>query len=218
MKENVTPRDSAVKILFMLIRGFLFRPFFKKKGGIVLVGKGVRIRNPSHISYDGRLILEDYCEIQGISQQGIIFGNNVSVGSFTVVRPSGYYSRQIGQGLVVGDNSSLGINCYIGCGGGVTIGKNVMMGPYVSIHSENHNHSEDNVPMKDQGVSRGKVVIEDDCWLGAGSRILSGVTIGQGSIVAAGAIVTKSCPPYSKLAGVPAKIISKRQKLSTDLL
>ena len=54
------------------------------------------------------------------------------------------------------------------------------------------------------------VVIEDDVWVGANVTILKGVTIGHGSVVAAGAVVTKSCPPYSIIGGVPAKVLKKR--------
>lgn len=54
------------------------------------------------------------------------------------------------------------------------------------------------------------VVIEDDVWCGANVTILKGVTIGHGSIVAAGAVVTKSCEPYSIIGGVPAKLIKMR--------
>ena len=54
------------------------------------------------------------------------------------------------------------------------------------------------------------VIIEDDVWLGCNVTILKGVTIGRGSVVAAGAVVTKSCEPYSLIAGVPARVIKKR--------
>lgn len=54
------------------------------------------------------------------------------------------------------------------------------------------------------------VVIEDDVWIGANVTILKGVTIGRGSVVAAGVVVTKSCPPYSIIGGVPAKVLKMR--------
>ena len=54
------------------------------------------------------------------------------------------------------------------------------------------------------------VVIEEEVWCGANVTILKGVTIGRGSVVAAGAVVTKSCPPYSIIGGVPAKVLRKR--------
>ncbi len=64
--------------------------------------------------------------------------------------------------------------------------------------------------MKDQGGTRSSIKIEDDVWLGVNSTVLAGVTIGKGSIVAAGAVVTKDVPPYAIVAGVPAKVISTR--------
>ena len=86
-----------------------------------------------------------------------------------------------------------------------------MMSPRVSIYSENHNFSETTKPMIEQGVTRSFVKIEDDCWLAANSVILAGVTVGKGSVVAAGSIVTKDVPPYSIVAGNPARIIKSRK-------
>ena len=54
------------------------------------------------------------------------------------------------------------------------------------------------------------MVVEDGCWIGANVTILKGVTIGRGSVVAAGAVVTRSCPPYSIVGGVPARVIKPR--------
>ncbi|MFC4210396.1 DapH/DapD/GlmU-related protein [Pedobacter lithocola] len=64
--------------------------------------------------------------------------------------------------------------------------------------------------MHEQGVEREFIKIEDDCWIGTNSVILSGVTVGKGSIIAAGSVVTKSVEPYSIMGGVPAKLIKKR--------
>jgi acetyltransferase-like isoleucine patch superfamily enzyme len=63
-------------------------------------------------------------------------------------------------------------------------------------------------------------VIEDDCWLGTGVKVLDGVTIGQGSVVGAGAVVTKDIPPYSVAVGIPSKVIAQRNNktgLETNL-
>lgn len=96
----------------------------------------------------------------------------------------------------------------------LTIGKNVIFGPRPTIITGDHrvnvigkyiidNH--DKLPENDLPV-----IIEDDVWTGANVTILKGVTIGRGTIIAAGAVVTKSCPPYSIIGGVPAKIIKYR--------
>lgn len=210
MTSQVTPKDSLIKIALMLLRGGLMYPFIGNAKGALMIGRGVRIRNAKSISRAGRLIIEDFAEVQGLSTSGINFGKNVSIGAFSIIRPSGYYSRAIGEGLTVGNNSNIGIMSYIGCGGGVTIGDNVMMGPKVSIHSENHEFENTEESIKSQGVSKGSVSIEDDCWLGAGCRILAGVKIGRGSVVAAGAVVTKDVEPFSVVGGIPARLIKER--------
>jgi acetyltransferase-like isoleucine patch superfamily enzyme len=65
--------------------------------------------------------------------------------------------------------------------------------------------------IRDQGVEKKEVIIEDDCWIAANSILLAGVTIGKGSVVAAGSVVTENVPPYSVVAGVPAKWIKSRK-------
>lgn len=197
----------------MFLRGLWWRIWLKKTSGLALIGKQVTIRNPQYISAGANFVAEDYCEIQGLSREGVTFGKQVTLGRFSMIRPSGYYGREIGIGLTIGDYSNVGAYCYIGCGGGVEIGNHVMMSPRVGIHSENHNFDQLDLPMRDQGVARRGVAIEDDCWLASGCVILSGVRVGRGAIVAAGAVVTKDVPPYSVVAGVPAKVIKQRRPL-----
>ena len=208
-ESDVGLADSWLKLVLMTVRGVVRAPLRWASGNYMLIGSGVRIRQLAKIKFKGRLVLEDYCEIQGLSTGGINFGRNCTVGAFSVVRPSGYYSREKGVGLVVGDNSSIGIQCYIGCGGGVEIGDNVMMGPKVSIHSENHVFEGTDISMKDQGVRRASVIIGDNVWIGAGVRILSGVRLGAGSVMAAGAVITKDVPEGAVVGGIPAKTIKQ---------
>ena len=61
-----------------------------------------------------------------------------------------------------------------------------------------------------EGVSKGNIVVQDDVWIGYGTTVLSGVTIGQGAVIAAGSVVTKDVPAYAIVGGVPAKIIKYR--------
>jgi len=195
----------------MYIRGFWWKNWFKQSRGNIFIGRQVTIRNPQYITVGKNFLAEDYCEIQGLSEEGVTLGNHVTIGRYAMVRPSGYYGRKRGIGLKIGDNSNIGPYCYLGCGGGIEIGNNVMMSPNVSLHSENHNYENLTVPMREQGVTRKKIVIGDDCWLATGCKILSGVRIGKGAIVAAGAVVTKDIPPYTIVGGIPAQIIDKRK-------
>ena len=115
-----------------------------------------------------------------------------------------------GSQLEIGDNSSLGVNAWIDCGP-VKIGRNVMMGPEVIILTSNHRFDRLDVPMIDQGNSSPEpVVIGDDVWIGTRVVILPGVTVGRGSILGAGAIVTRDVPEYAIAAGNPAKVIRYR--------
>jgi galactoside O-acetyltransferase len=85
------------------------------------------------------------------------------------------------------------------------------MGPEVYIYTQNHEFTRIDIPMDQQGWSDEKpVVIEDDVWIGSRVTILGGVTIGRGSIIGASSVVTKSCPPYSIVAGNPAQVVKKR--------
>jgi tetrahydrodipicolinate N-succinyltransferase len=93
------------------------------------------------------------------------------------------------------------------------------MGPRVSIYAENHVFENPAILMKDQGVVKKEVIIEDDCWIASNSIILAGVTIGKGSVVAAGSVVTENVEPNSVVAGVPAKWIKiPKSKLMRILL
>ncbi|GAB3656154.1 hypothetical protein GCM10028791_27780 [Echinicola sediminis] len=193
-----------------LLRGLWVKLFLKSSKGMLLVGKRAKIFNKSYIVAGKNCIFEDGCEINGLSKQGIHLGENVTIGRYAMIRPTNNYGGPLGEGLKVGDNSSIGHLSYIGCSGYIEIGNNVMMSPRVSIYSENHNFEHTDLPMKDQGVTRSFVRIEDDCWIASNSIILAGVTIGKGAVIAAGSVVTKDVAPYSIVGGNPAKLIKFR--------
>lgn len=199
-----------IRLSVWLVRGTLRRFFFKSSKGILLIGKRVTIRQSHHLTVGRSFIAQDNCEINCLSKRGIVLGDKVTVGSYAIIRPTNLYGGEPGIGLKMGDNSSIGPYSYIGCSGYIEIGNNVMISPRVSIYSENHNFDDTDALMIDQGVTRSFVKIEDDCWIAANSVILAGVVIGKGSVVAAGSIVTKDVPPYSVVAGNPARIVKSR--------
>jgi acetyltransferase-like isoleucine patch superfamily enzyme len=89
----------------------------------------------------------------------------------------------------------------------IEIGNDVIIGPGVSLFSENHNYKDINTPIRLQGETRKKIVIEDDVWIGANAIILAGVYIGKHSVVGAGSVVTKDVPANSVVVGSPAKLV-----------
>ncbi len=119
------------------------------------------------------------------------------------------HGAQFAWDLCIGDNSGVGINSLISSN--VKIGKDVMMGPDCMIFTSNHGMKDITVPMWKQHSSKPRpVTIGDDVWLGARVIILPGVTIGNGSVIGAGSVVTKDVESYSVVAGNPARKVSSR--------
>jgi len=197
---------------WMAWRGFWVKLRFREASGLVLLGRHVTIRHPEYLAVGRNFIVEDYAEIMALSEEGIVLGDNVTIGAFATIKPSNYYGRELGVGLRVGNNSNIGRYSYIGCSGRISIGNNVLMGPRVGLFAEDHNFERVDTPIRDQGVVREPIVIEDDCWIGSGSIITGGVRIGQGAIIAAGSVVTRNVPPYKVVGGVPARVIRNRQE------
>lgn len=127
--------------------------------------------------------------------------------SKTTVQENVYVS---GPGRVkIGSNCQINENVFIQ---GAIIGNNVMIAANTSLIANMHKHDRTDIPMNMQGkIVDNKVIVEDDVWIGRNAVVMPGVRIGTGSIVAAGAVVTKDVPPYSIVGGVPAKVIKKRK-------
>ncbi|HNB51108.1 MAG TPA: acyltransferase [Anaerolineales bacterium] len=193
-------RGSAV------LRGVWMRPQLKKASGLLFLGKNVTLRHKQKISAGRSNIIEDFVYIDALSRHGVILGNNVTIAKFTTIQCTGVI-QELGEGLEIGDNSAIGAYSFLGAQGGIKIGSNVIMGPKVGIHAENHNFQDRNIPIRLQKTSRKGIVIEDNCWIGASSTIVDGVHIHQGCVVAAGSVVTKDVPPHTLVAGVPARVL-----------
>jgi acetyltransferase-like isoleucine patch superfamily enzyme len=111
--------------------------------------------------------------------------------------------------LKIGDNVSIHRGCYLDAAGGIEIGNNVSIAHQTSLVSFNHTWSNPNIPIKYNEISKGKITIEDDVWIGCGCRILADVTIRSRSVIAAGAVVTSDIPSNCIAAGIPAKVIKE---------
>lgn len=210
-RENLQASGQMLaKVIPMIARGAVMKPFLRHSKGALYLGRGARIKNPQHISHEGRFVVEDFAEVQGLSQCGLHFGPDVSIGRGTQIRPSSYYGGEAGVGLWVGARSSFGAGCFIGCSGEIRIGSDVMLGPGVKLFSENHVFSDRSQTIKAQGVDRSFLMIGDDVWIGSGVTVTAGVTIGRGVVVAAGSVVTRDLPDNVIVAGIPAKIMRDR--------
>ncbi|HUX44747.1 MAG TPA: acyltransferase [Terracidiphilus sp.] len=109
--------------------------------------------------------------------------------------------------LSIGVNSVVGDHAILDARGGLSIGANVLLSSQVAIWTGQHDWQS-----PEFGYVSGPVEIGDHAWLSFRCVLLPGVTIGEGAVVAAGALVTKSVPPYALVGGVPAKVIGERSR------
>ena len=109
--------------------------------------------------------------------------------------------------VVIGNNCVINRDVYLDGRVGVVIGNNVNVSFQTCVLSLHHDHNDPNFP-----AIGGEVVIRDHAWIGARATILPGVTIGEGAVVAAGAVVTKDVADYDVVGGVPARKISERRR------
>ncbi|MFD0990553.1 acyltransferase [Mariniflexile jejuense] len=188
--------------LIMLVRGFL------KLGKRVFVGKNTIFLNKKNIHFGNNVTIEEHCFIDAFASQKICFGNNVKIGAYSSVSSTSHMSKY-GIGLKIGNNSGIGRFTEFGASGGIEIGNDVIMGSYISFHSENHNYSDVTKPIREQGVTSDGIVLGDNIWVGAKVTFLDGCKIGNNSVVAAGAVVKGIFPDNVVIGGVPAKILKQ---------
>ena len=178
---------DIIKYYLARIRYLFWKGKFGKTDGFVHIGKHVTFQNP----------------------QSLYFGKGISIGKYAYFLPCTKYAGvsynpkiEIGDGCIVGiRNSFAAINS-------IKIGKNVLFAGYVHLTDHSHGYEDIDRPVTPQQlVSKGPIVVEDDCWLGFGCEILSGVHIGKHCVVAARSVVTKDVPSYSIVAGNPAHVI-----------
>ena len=149
------------------------------------LGKNITIRSNSELRGRGKIKIED----------NVYIHENVLIKTYTEI--------------YIGKGTTINRNCIIQ--DKVKIGEYCSIAPNVVIVGSNHVFTDTKKNIKLQGNVNQGIIIEDDVWIAANCTILDGIKIGKGSIVAAGAVVSKDVDAYSIVAGVPAKIIKKRK-------
>lgn len=181
-----------MRLLDKLRYAFRWRLWSRRFGsvnGYVHIGENVTFQNPDTLH----------------------FGKGVQIGKHSYFLPlKQFRGVRYHPSIIIGDNCWIGIRNSFAAIDCIEIGKNVLFAGYVHITDHSHGYEDPNIPISQQTlISKGPVIIEDQCWLGFGSEVLSGVHIGRHSVVAARAVVTKDVPPFCVVAGNPAKIIKK---------
>jgi acetyltransferase-like isoleucine patch superfamily enzyme len=163
-----------------------------------------KVRNP-HIVTRGLVFMDKGVEIVARRGYGrLILGRWLHLGVDTAIRCH--------EGtLTVGDKTVLGrgvsVNCYLD----VEIGAAALFADDIYVSDFDHKYADLTMPIKDQGISKARVRIEPDVWIGTKVTVTSGVVIGYGAVVGANAVVTRDLPAYSVSVGVPARVIKDRR-------
>jgi acetyltransferase-like isoleucine patch superfamily enzyme len=132
--------------------------------------------------------------------------NRFELGNYSTIEDFCTINNGVGE-VLIGNETRIGIgNVVIGP---VHVGNNVIFAQNIVMSGLNHEYSDVNTPISKQDVSTALIRVEDDCWIGANAVLTAGITVGKHSVVAAGAVVTKSIPPYSIAVGNPARVIKK---------
>ena len=113
--------------------------------------------------------------------------------------------------IEIGDHCSVNAYSVMQGTGGIKIGNYVRIGAHTVIVASMHNYDDPDTNVTAQGWTAKSITIEDDVWIGMNVSILDGVRVGQGAVLAAGAVVTSDIPPFAVAGGVPAKVIKWRK-------
>ncbi len=149
-------------------------------------GKGSRIRRKTRID--------------------VLPWNNFQLGDYSTIEDFTTINNGVGD-VIIGDRTRIGLgNTFIGP---IKVGNDIMFAQNIVMSGLNHGYEDVSMSIHDQPVTTAQITIEDEAWIGANSVIVAGVTIGKHSIVAAGSVVTKNVPPYSIVAGNPARLLKQ---------
>lgn len=166
---------------------------------------GVKLRRVFYSKYWGHknFTIPEEVMIDGIE--------NISVGHFFRVCPNVKLFTENKGSIKIGHNFFANYNCFIHAKEStIQFGNNCLLGPDVLIINSNHTIKKAHL-IREQNDSCSPIIIGNDVWIGAKAIILPGVIVGDGAVIAAGAVVTKDVEPYTVVGGVPAKIIKERE-------
>ena len=187
-----------------MLRKLLLPSLLGSVGSGVNFGRGLSLRHPGRITLGDNVNIDDECALDARGGEIFEIGQNTLIArNCQLMIKSGYLS--------VGNDCSIGAQCFIGSISGIRIGNKSIIAGQCYIGGARYKLERGPIAMVDQGIeSKGPITIGNDVWLGAGVRVIDGVTIGDGAVVAAGAVVVSDVEPYAIVGGVPAKKISER--------
>ncbi len=144
--------------------------------------------------------------INAMTRMDVMPWNKFELGKNSTIEDFATINNGVGD-IIIGERTRIGLsNTLIGP---VSVGNDVMFAQNIVASGLNHTYEDVSMSIHDQKVTTAEIKIEDEAWIGANAVIVAGVTIGKHSVVAAGSVVTKDVPPYSIVAGNPARLLKQ---------
>lgn len=185
-------------------RGMLWSLIRLRRPCGLLLGRGTQFVQSGRLRLGRGVAIGSFGYVDCAATEGLVLGDRVTLRERVWIQSrSGLNSRAVG--LRIGQRTYIGPNAVIGLGGPVTIGQDVQIGANLSITAESHEVGPDG-SFVSGAVSRAGVTIGDRSWLGNNVSILDGVDIGEGAVIGAGSVVTRSIPAHTVAIGAPAKV------------
>jgi acetyltransferase-like isoleucine patch superfamily enzyme len=201
-------------VLGLFMRNKLYPAILGSVGRGVVFGSNIVFRHPHKIHIGDGVIIDDnvLVDAKGSENEGVFIGSKAFIGRNSILSCKDGDIR-----LMEGVN--LGFNCEVFSSSSVVIGKHSIVAAYSYIIGGGNydiSHSAPDFSEQDGLMTKGGIKIENNCWLAADVKVLDGVNIGRGSVIAAGSVVNHSVPSNSIVAGVPAKVIRERSMPRTS--
>jgi acetyltransferase-like isoleucine patch superfamily enzyme len=191
------------------LKGAIYQLIYTSFNGRLVLARGAVFASPKLIKISQLCRIGAFSIVRCYTKDGIVLGKNFSLGAYSSLS-NGFNIFSSPGSLTIGDDVGIGEYAYICAVAPVIIGNDTIVGQYLSIHPQNHNFNEKNILIRQQGTSELGVNIGANCWIGSKVTFLDGSSVGDGCVVAAGAVVTKNFPGNVIIAGNPAKILRER--------
>jgi len=197
------------------LRSRFYPRILRRMPSSAYIASNVVMRHPQNIILSEQVFIDSFAYLEGISDHprgGVEIESGTYVHMFCVISAAYHGFVRIGRNCSINPGTQI-----IGMGG-VTIGDNVLVAGQTMMLAFSHGFVDRAVPMQQQAHTAKGIVVESNVWIGAGVKILDGVTVGQGAVLGAGSVVTHDVPPYAVVVGVPARLLRYRgeHELSPD--
>lgn len=197
--------QNVAGALGLVLRKTLYPSLLGSCGRNVVFGQNVVLRHPHKIHIGDNVMIDDnvLIDAKGTTNRGITIGNGVFVGRNSIL------SSKNGD-IELAEGANIGFNCEVFSASRVTIGRATMLAAYCYVVGGDHDWSEPEASVLEQGRTSKGVTIGAGAWLGAGVKVLDGASIGDRAVIGAGAVVKDAIPDGTIAVGLPARVVRTR--------